>query len=174
MATLEKKKETTREIVEVLQSSDAVYLTEYNGMTVADVNKLRQEFKKDDITYRVFKNTLVKRAMDEVGGYDKVYDHLENQTAYAFVSGDPSRPAKILKNFLKDHKRPYFKAALIEGVLYQEKDLEALSAMKSKEEVIGDIIGLLMAPITNVVGALQAQGSNIVGAVKTIADKAEN
>ncbi len=174
MATLEKKKETTREIVEALQSSDAVYLTEYNGMSVADVNALRREFRKDDISYRVFKNTLVKRAMDEVGGYEDIYEHLENQTAYAFVSGDPAKPAKILKNFLKDRKKPYFKAAYIEGVVYKENDLETLSSMKSKEEVIGDIIGLLMAPITNVVGALQAQGSNIVGAVKTIADKEEN
>lgn len=174
MATLAQKKETTKEIVEVLKSTEAVYFTEYNGMTVAQVNNLRREFKKDGITYRVFKNTLVKRAMDEVGGYEEIYSHLENQTAYAFVSGDPAKPAKILKNFLKDNKKPHFKAAFIEGVVYKENDLEALSAMKSKEEVIGDIIGLLMAPITNVVGALQAQGSNIVGAVKTIADKEEN
>ncbi|MCH8566904.1 MAG: 50S ribosomal protein L10 [Balneolales bacterium] len=174
MATLAKKQENTREILEVIKTSDAVYLTEYKGMSVADVNKLRREFKKDGITYKVYKNTLVKRAMDEVGGYEGIYEFLENQTAYAFISGDPAKPAKILKAFLKDHKKPEFKAAYIDGSVYKQNDLDALSQMKSKEEVIGDIIGLLMAPITNVVGALQAQGSNIVGAIKTIADKEEN
>jgi large subunit ribosomal protein L10 len=171
MATLEKKKATQKEIVELLNNSEALYLTDYKGMSVAQINKLRGEFRNDGITYKVFKNTLIKRAMEEVGGYDKVYDLLENQSAFAFVSGDPARPAKILKNFLKENKNPEFKGAIIEGALFEGDKLDALSSMKSKEEVIGDIIGLLMAPINNVIGGLQAQGSNIVGAIKTIAEK---
>lgn len=174
MATLEQKKASAEEILEILKQSDAVYLTEYTGMTVAEVSNLRREFRKVGITYKVFKNTLVKRAMNEVGGYEAVYPHLENQTAFMFASGDPSKPAKILMDYLKSNKKPLFKAACIDGVVYGETELEALSTMKSKDEVIGDIIGLLMAPITNVVGALQAQGSNIVGALKTIAEKEEN
>jgi large subunit ribosomal protein L10 len=174
MATLEEKKAVTAQIVDVLSQSDALYLTEYSGMSVADVNKLRSEFKKEEITYKVFKNTLMKRAMDEIGGYEEMYDHLKDQTAYAFITGDPAKPAKILKKFVKEHNKPRFKAAFIEGVRYDEDQLEALSSMKSKEEVIGDIIGLLMAPAANVVGALQAQGSNIVGAIKTIAEKEES
>ena len=174
MATLEEKKALTAQIVDVLSQSDALYLTEYSGMSVADVNKLRNEFKKEEITYKVFKNTLMKRAMDEVGGYEQMYDHLKDQTAYAFVSGDPSIPAKILKKFVKENAKPKFKAAFIDGVRYDAEELDALSSMKSKEEVIGDILGLLMAPAANVVGALQAQGSNIVGAIKTIADKEES
>lgn len=173
MATLKEKKEITAKIVDVLSQSDALYLTEYTGMSVADVNKLRSEFKKDDITYKVFKNTLMKRAMDEIGGYEAMYDHLKDQTAYAFISGDPAKPAKVLKKFVKEHEKPKFKAAFIEGVMYDADQLEALSSMKSKEEVIGDILGLLMAPAANIVGGLQAQGSNIVGAIKTIAEKEE-
>ncbi|AXJ00288.1 LSU ribosomal protein L10P [Cyclonatronum proteinivorum] len=171
MATLAQKKVAAKEILEVLKESDAVYLAEYTGMTVAEVSNLRREFKKDGITYKVFKNTMVKRAMDEVGGYEDVYPYLENQTAFMFASGNPSKPAKILKEYLKSNKKPLFKAAYIDGVVYGESELDALSSMKSKEEVIGDIMGLLMAPITNVVGALQAQGGNIVGALKTIAEK---
>ncbi len=171
MATLEKKKSVQKEIVELLNNSDAVYFTDYKGMSVSQINKLRGEFRNDGITYKVFKNTLVKRAMEELGGYDKVYELLENQSAFAFVSGDPARPAKILKSFLKENKNPEFKGAIIEGALFEGDKLDTLSSMKSKEEVIGDIIGLLMAPINNVVGGLQAQGSNIVGAIKTIADK---
>jgi large subunit ribosomal protein L10 len=171
MATLEKKKADQKEIVDLLKASDAVYLTDYKNMSVAQINKLRREFRNDGITYKVFKNTIVKRAMEEVGGYDKVFELLENQSAFAFVSGDPARPAKILKSFLKENKNPEFKGAVIEGALFEGDKLEALSSMKTKEEVIGDIIGLLLAPITNIVGGLQAQGSNILGAVKTIAEK---
>ena len=171
MATLEQKKAVQKEIVELLSNTDAVYLADYKGMSVAEVNKLRAEFRKEGITYRVFKNTLVKRAMQEVGGYDGVFEQLENQSAFAFLSGDPAKPAKILKDFIKENKKPEFKAAVIEGAVFGADKLEALSSMKSKEEVIGDILGLLMAPITNVIGALQAQGSNIVGAIKTIAEK---
>ena len=174
MATLEKKKETQKEIVELLKASDAVYLTDYKGMSVAQINKLRRSFRQDGITYKVFKNTLVKRAMEEVGGYDKGFELLENQSAFAFVSGDPAQPAKILKSFLKENKFPQFKGAIIEGSLFEGDKLEALSSMKSKDEVIGDIIGLLLAPISNVVGALQSQGSNIVGAITTIAEKENN
>jgi len=171
MATLEQKKAVTEELKEILSSTEAVYVTDYKGMSVAKINELRGEFRGGEVTYRVFKNTLVKRAMDEIGGYDSLYPYLENQNAFAFVSGDPAKPAKILKAFLKDNKRPEFKAAIIEGTVFGTEQLEALSSMKSKEEVIGDILGLLMAPITNVVGALQAQGSNIASAVKTIAEK---
>ncbi|MEX2397437.1 MAG: 50S ribosomal protein L10, partial [Balneolales bacterium] len=77
------------------------------------------------------------------------------------------------KKHFKENKKPEFKAAFIEGVLYKSDQLEALSSMKSKEEMIGEIVGLLMSPINNIVGGLQAQGSNIVGAVKTISEKEE-
>lgn len=174
MATLEKKKESQQEIVELLKNSDAVYLTDYKGMSVAQINKLRRDFRNDGVTYKVFKNTIVKRAMEEVGGYDQAFPLLENQSAFAFVSGDPATPAKILKSFLKENKTPEFKGAIIEGALFEGDKLDALSSMKSKEEVIGDIIGLLLAPITNIVSGLQAQGSNILGAVKTIAEKEDN
>lgn len=173
MATLEQKKVVTEELVERLKASDAVYLTDYSGMTVAEINDLRRELRKEGISYTVYKNKLVKRAMDEIGGFDNIYPLLVDQTAYALVTGDPALPAKVLKKYLKDKKKPAFKAALIEGALYDADKLDALSAMKSKEEVIGDIIGLLLSPINNIVGGLQAQGSNIVGALKTIAEKAE-
>lgn len=173
MATLEQKKVVTGELIERLKASDAVYLTDYSGMTVAEINELRKELRKAGVSYTVYKNKLVQRAMEEIGGYDSVFPLLVDQTAYAFVSGDPAVPAKVLKKYLKDKKKPAFKAALIEGALFDAEKLEMLSSMKSKEEVLGDIIGLLLSPIQNIVGGLQAQGSNIVGAIKTISEKPE-
>ena len=82
-------------------------------------------------------------------------------------------PAKVLKDYIKEHEKPKFKAALIDGDYYTEDQLDTLAAMKSKSEVIGDIIGLLMAPMSNVVSGLQAQGDNLAGAIKTIAEKGD-
>lgn len=171
MATKAQKKVVFQELVEVLGNSEAVYLTNYERMSVAEISELRKEFRKQGITYKVYKNTIVRKAMESIGGYDEIYPHLEEQTAYAFMSGDNSKPAKVLKDYLKKGEKPKFKAAIVDGSVYGGDRLDALAAMKSKEEVLGDIIGLLLSPIQNVVGAVQSQGSNIVGAIKTIADK---
>lgn len=112
--------------------------------------------------------------MEEVGGYDDILPVLTQQNGFAFVEEELSAPAKVLKDFIKDNNKPEFRAALIDGEYFGEDKLDTLAAMKSKNEIIGDVLGLLMAPITNVVSALNAQGSNIVGAVKTIAEKGEN
>ncbi|WP_018128442.1 50S ribosomal protein L10 [Balneola vulgaris] len=172
MPTAEKKA-VLDEITENLKKANGLYITKYSGMSVADANELRGEFRKGNIFYKVYKNKLMKLAMEEIGGYDKVLPSLVDQNAFAFVEDELSAPAKVLKEFTKDKKKPEFKAAYIDGEYYSADKLEALAAMKSKDEVIGDILGLLMSPATNVVSALTAQGSNLVGAVKTIAEKGE-
>ncbi len=161
------------EITENLKSSSAFYITNYTGMTVAEINELRGAFRKGDIRFKVYKNKLVKLAMEEVGGYDDIIPSLVEQNAFAFVEEELSAPAKVLKDFIKDNNKPQFKAAIVDGDFYGEDKLDVLAAMKSKDEIVGDILGLLMAPLTNVVGALQSQGSNLVGAVNTIAEKGE-
>lgn len=173
MPTLSEKKAIVEEITETLNNSNGVYITQYTRMSVSDMGVLRGKFREGNVLYKVYKNTLVKRAMDTIGGYEKLYPSLEDQNGFAFVEDELSAPAKVLKDYIKDHKKPQFKAALIDGDFYGEDQLEALAAMKSKNEVIGDIIGLLLSPITNVVSGLQAQGGNIAGAVQTIAERGE-
>ena len=163
------------EISETLQNSGALYVTKYKGISVAQANKLRGAFRKGNVHYKVYKNKLMKLAMQELGGYDEMLPLLTEQNAFAFVEDELSAPAKVLEDFIKDNNdKPEFKAALIDGDFYGPDQLAVLAAMRSKDEIIGDLLGLLMAPITNAVGALQAQGSNLVGAVKTIAFKSEN
>lgn len=173
MPNLAEKKAVVEEITEYLKSSDAVYIANYSGMSVPQINELRNEFRKSEITFKVYKNTLVKRAMDDVGGFDDLYPSLNEQNGFAFAEEELAAPAKVIKKFNEENKHPGFKAALIDGDYYGEDQLETLAAMKSKSEVIGDIVGLLLAPVSNVVSALQAQGQNIAGAVETIADKGE-
>lgn len=173
MPTAEKRA-VLDEISENLKKANAVYITNYSGMSVDDANKLRGAFRKGNVFFKVYKNKLMKLAMEEVGGFDSVIPSLTEQNAFAFVEEELSAPAKVLKDFLKDNKRPEFRAAIVDGDFYGEDKLETLAAMKSKNEIIGDILGLLAAPMSNVLGALNAQGSNLVGAVKTIAEKGEN
>ncbi|MGN8224626.1 50S ribosomal protein L10 [Gracilimonas sp. BCB1] len=161
------------ELTEKLKSSSALYIAKYSGMSVPEVNELRGAFRKGDIRFKVYKNKLVKLAMEEVGGYDDIIPSLVEQNAFAFVDEELSAPAKVLKDFIKDNNKPEFKAAIVDGDFYGADKLDVLAAMKSKNEIVGDILGLLMAPLSNVVGALESQGSNLVGAVNTIAEKGE-
>jgi len=173
MPTLAQKKEVVEEITEHLNSSSAVYIANYKGMSVPEINALRGKFREGDIRFKVYKNTMIKRAMDDVGGYDDLYPYLAEQNGFAFVDEELAGPAKVLRDFSKEHNKPKFKAALIDGDFYGEDQLEVLASMKSKSEVIGDIIGLLLSPVSNIVGGLQAQGSNIAASIKTIAEKGE-
>jgi len=173
MPTLAEKKAVVEEITENLNNSDALYIANYKGLSVAEINNLRSRFRNGDVRFRVYKNTLVKRAMEEIGGFDDLYPHLENQNGFAFVNEELAAPAKILKEFIREHKKPQFVAALVEGDYYREDQLESLASLKSKNEIIGDIIGLLMSPVNNVVNGLQTQGRNIAAAVQTIAEKGE-
>ena len=173
MPTLSEKKAVVEEITEQLESSNAVYITKYTGMSVSDMGELRGKFREGSVRFKVYKNTLVKRAMDTIGGYEELYSHLEDQNGFAFVEEELAAPAKVLKDYIKEHNKPEFKAALIDGDFYSKDQLDSLAAMKSRTEVIGDIVGLLMAPISNVISGLEAQGSNIAGAIQTIAEKGE-
>lgn len=173
MPTAEKKA-VIDEITEKLNNANAIYVTNYSGMSVDEANKLRGAFRKGNVFFKVYKNKLMKLAMEEVGGYDSVIPSLNEQNAFAFVEEELSAPAKVLKDFIKENNnKPQFKAAIVDGEFYGEDKLDALAAMKSKNEIIGDILGLLAAPMSNVLGAINAQGSNLVGAVKAIAEKGE-
>lgn len=172
MPTAEKRA-VLDEITENLKKANAVYVAKYTGMSVAEANQLRGAFRKGNVFFKVYKNKLMKLAMQEVGGYDDILPSLVDQNGFAFVEEELSAPAKVLKEFIKEHKKPEFKAAIIDGEFFGEDKLDVLASMKTKNEIIGDVLGLLMAPISNVVGALNAQGSNLVGAVKTIAEKGE-
>lgn len=175
MALTKQQKETIlEEVTGQLEEASTIYLTNASGLTVAHANSLRKKFRESDIQYRVVKNTLLRLAMDKVGGYEELYDMLAGPTAVAF-SNEPAAPARVMKEFSKGPGGglPELKGAFIDGAIYGADALETLASLKSKDELVADIIGLLMSPMTNVVGALQAQGSNLVGAIKTISEKEE-
>ncbi len=173
MPTLAEKKELVEDISKNLDEAGAIYIADYSGMSVSEINDLRGDFFQQDVTFKVYKNTLVKRAMEEAGGYEEMEQHLTEQNAFAFVGEELAAPAKIIKKFNEEIEKPLFKAALIDGDYYDGEQLEALAAMKSKSEVLGDIVGLLLAPVSNVVSALQTPGKTIAGALENIGEKEE-
>lgn len=173
MPTLAEKKEIVREITDNLSEAGAVYIANYSGMSVSEINDLRADFYQEDVTFKVYKNTLMKRAMDQADGYDEMQEHLTEQNAFAFVEEELAAPAKIIKKFNEEIEKPKFKAALIDGDYYGGEELETLAAMKSKSEVLADIIGLVTAPVSNVVSALTGPGETVAGALETIAEEDE-
>jgi large subunit ribosomal protein L10 len=169
--TQQQKREALGAITEQLDASNTVYLTDYQGLTVAQANGLRRAFRAADIEFKVLKNTLLKRAMEEKGGFDDLFDQLNGPTAVA-LSNDPAAPAKVLKKFLADNalEVPRFKGAYIDGAVYGEGNLDVLASLKSKDELIADILGLLLAPITNVARALSSPASGLASIVQQISD----
>ena len=158
----------------VLAENDVLYLTDASGLDSVSTSQLRGECFKNGITLRVVKNTLLKIAMDRTEGKDfsPLYDEtLKGQTALMIASVG-NAPAKLIKEFRKKSDRPTLKGAYIEEACFVGDDkLETLSQIKSKEEVIGDIIGLLQSPAKNVLSALQSGGSTIAGLVKTLQER---
>lgn len=172
--TKTQKAATVEELVEKLEQTPTIYLTNYSGLTVEQATELRSKFREAGVEYKVIKNTMLRLAMERIGGYDDLFEKLHGPTAVAF-SEEPSAPGRVIKKYLSDNKitLPELKGAHVEGAVYHADSLAILAALKSKDELIGDIITLLQSPITNIIGGLQAQGSNLVGAIKTIAEKAE-
>ncbi len=165
------KREALGAITDQLDAANTVYLTDYQGLTVAQANSLRRAMSAADIEFKVLKNTLLKRAMEQKGGFDELFDQLNGPTAVA-LSNDPAAPAKVLKKFLADNalEIPRFKGAYIDGAIYAEGNLDMLAKLKSKDELVAEILGLLLAPITNVAAALSAQGAGLASIVSQISE----
>ncbi|WP_420457258.1 50S ribosomal protein L10 [Rubrivirga sp.] len=173
--TKAQKEEALGAIEETLEGANTVYLTDYQGLTVEQATGLRRAFREADVQYKVLKNTLLRRAMEARGGFDDLLDELNGPTAVAFTN-DPAGPAKVLKKFLEDHdlEIPRFKGAYIDGAIYGEGSLDVLAKLKSKDELLADILGLLMAPITNVASALGAQGAGLASVIQQISEKEDS
>lgn len=167
------KKEVIDGLTVQLNESSAFYITDASGMSVADVNDLRRVCFKKGIQLKVAKNTLIEKAFDvSDNDYEEVKKLLKGPTAIMF-SQTGNLPAKVLKEFRgKDGQKPLLKGAYIDASVFIGDDkLEDLTKLKSKEEVLGDVILLLQSPIKNVVSALSSGGQTIAGLVKALEER---
>lgn len=165
------KSEIISEVRELIDGSSALYLTNYSGITVSEITTLRNELRKEGVTYKVYKNTLFERALKESGKYEKLGDYLTGMTGYAFASSNPVAPAKIIKKYLDASKKFDLKACYIEGQFYDGSHLPELASLQSKEEIIAGILGSLDSPVSGVVRAINAVIRELVSVVDQISKR---
>jgi large subunit ribosomal protein L10 len=168
----EQKKETIDALTVEFEKYPSFYLTDASKLTVAQVNKLRCICHRDGVKMKVAKNTLIQKALEAKGSnYSELFGALKGETAIMF-SEVANAPAKIIKEFRKDNEKPLLKAAYIESSIYLgEKSLNELAKLKSKQELLGEIVGLLQSPMSNLVSALYSGKSTISGIVKTLSER---
>jgi large subunit ribosomal protein L10 len=167
----ERKTEIVAEVAELLSKSSAVFLTDYSKINVADISKLRNEFRKEGVVYKVVKNTLFKRALDETGKYEKLSEHLTGMTGFVIAYDNPVAPAKIIKKYFDDTQKLPLKACYIESQFYDGKTLNQLASLPTKAEIIAGIMGSLNSPASGIVGALNAVMRDLVSVIDEIAKK---
>lgn len=174
-----KKEEKTlviESLVEKLASNPNFYLTDISALTSDKTSALRRLCFNKKISMQVVKNSLLKKAMERSTGKDFAditAKALKGSTAIMFCESG-SEPAKVIKEFRKKNDKPLLKAAFVEETAYiGDNQLEFLANIKSKNELIGEIIGLLQSPAKNVVSALKSGGGKLAGIVKTLSDKKE-
>jgi len=162
------------DLAQDLSQANIVYLADTADLSVETINQLRRRCFQAGITLRVVKNTLLAKAMERVEGrnYGELPNVLAGPTSVMFAEVG-NAPAKLIQEFRKKNDKPVLKGAYIEeAVFVGDNQLDALVAIKSREELIGDIIGLLQSPAKNVISGLKGGGNKIAGLLKTLEERA--
>jgi large subunit ribosomal protein L10 len=159
-------------LAEKLKEYSHFYLTDTAQLNAADTSDLRRKCFNNDIKLIVVKNTLLKRALEQTGvNFEELFPVLKGTTSIMF-SNTGNGPAKLIKEFRKKHDKPVLKGAYVQESIYVgENTLDSLVSVKTKQELIGDIIMLLQSPAKNVVSALQSGGTKIHGVLETLSKK---
>ena len=157
-----------------LSENKNFYLADISGLTAESNSDLRRLCFKSDVQIQVIKNTLLKKAMEKNKiDFEQMYDSLKGNTAVMFAESS-NAPAKIIKEFRKKQEKPILKSAYIEESFYFGDDqVEVLCSLKSKDELIGEIITLLQSPPKTVISSLQSAGGTLSGIIKTLSERSE-
>ena len=168
----EEKEQIISTLVENLSSYSNFYITDISNLTVEKTNKLRRMCFSKDIRVNVAKNSLIRKALERMDGdYSQLFDALVGSSAIMY-SNTGNVPAKVIKDFRKTSDRPVLKGAWIDSSIYVgDNYLDALVLLKSKNELIADVIALLQSPAKNVISGLQSGGQKLTGILKTLEER---
>jgi Ribosomal protein L10 len=168
----EEKNTIIDSLAETLKKYSHFYLTDTAQLNAADTSDLRRKCFENDIKLIVVKNTLLKRALEQSEvNFEELYPVLKGTTSIMFANTG-NGPAKIIREFRKKHDKPVLKGAYVqESIFVGENTLETLIYIKSKQELVGDIIFMLQSPAKNVISALQSGGNKIHGVLETLSKK---
>lgn len=172
--TKEEKNQFVEKLTTRLNNANIFYLADIAGLDAESSSKLRRTCFSNNIQMEVVKNSLLKKAMERAeGNYNEMFVSLKGNTSIMFAETG-NGPAKMIKEFRKKSEKPVLKGAFIDqSIFIGDANLDALVALKSKDELIGDIIALLQSPAKNVISALQSGGGKIAGIVKTLSERPE-
>lgn len=170
--TREEKSQVIQDLTATLADTSTIYLADISGLDAVSTSNLRRACFKANVKLAVVKNTLLAKAMEASDKeFGELADILKGNTSLMIAEAG-NAPAKVIKEFRKKSEKPLLKGAYVEEAIYVGDDqLEALVNIKSKEELIGDIVLLLQSPAKNVVSALQSGGSKLSGILKTLSEK---
>jgi len=170
--TREEKSQVIEELTAQLADNTNIYLTDISGLDAASTSKLRRACFKANVKLAVVKNTLLEKAMEaSEKDFGELPTTLKGNTSVMY-SETGNGPAKVIKEFRKKSEKPLLKGAFIEESIYIGDDLlDALVDIKSREELIGEIVSLLQSPAKNVISALKSSGGTIAGIVKTLSER---
>jgi len=170
--TREEKATVIKDLTATLGDSSTIYLADISGLNASDTSNLRRACFKANVTLSVVKNTLLSKAMEASDkDFGELPELLKGNTSI-MLSEVANAPAKVIENFRKKSAKPVLKGAYIEEAIYVGDDkIETLSNIKSKEEMVGEIIGLLQSPAKNVISALKSSGGKLAGILKTLSEK---
>ena len=163
------------DLVNQLSDTNIVYFTDIGGLNAVQSSALRRACFKNNVKLRVVKNTLLKKAMERVEGkeFEPLFDTLKGSTSI-MTAEKGNAPAKVIKDFRKKSEKPILKSAWIDQAIYIGDDqLSSLASLKSKEELVADVIALLQSPMKTVVSSLQSGGQTLSGLVKTLSERPE-
>jgi large subunit ribosomal protein L10 len=168
----EEKDVIIEDLAQRLNDTKHFYLTDISELNAEETSNLRRKCFESEISLLVVKNTLLRKAMEKSeGAYDDLYDVLKDSTSIMFCQTG-NIPAKLIKELRKTMEKPVLKAAFVEESVYIGDDqLDVLSKIKSKEELLGDLLNLLQSPAKNLVSALASSSSQLAGALKTLSEK---
>ncbi len=163
------------ETKEKFEKAEAIYFTDYKGLDVELMNRLRGEFFKNNVEYKVVKKTLTKIAGEEAG-FENFENLMDGQMAIAFASDDPVVPAKILKDFIRDNKLDVLKltGCIFEGQMFDREKVASIADLPTRDELIAKFARTLNAPMTNMANVLQASMRNVLNILKALEDKKES
>jgi len=169
----EEKAQYIDDLAAELSTANVLYLTDTAELTVESVNALRRRCFQTQISLKVVKNALLKKAMERVEGrnYGELVGLLKGSTSI-MISQEANAPARLIQEFRKKNAKPILKGAYVEEAIFiGDNQLITLEFMKSKDELIGEIIGLLQSPAKNVVSGLTGAGARIAGILKTLEER---
>jgi large subunit ribosomal protein L10 len=168
----EKKEQLVAEYADKLSRSNAIFITDYRGLTVSDMESLRAKIREVGGGYSIVKNTLVLRAL-QAADLSVPEDMLKGPTAIGFAYDEVTPIAKVLEDFAKDTKILQIKGGMMEGNVLRPEQVSSLASMPPREVILAQLLGLIQQPGNRVAGVVNAAGNKLAGTIKAYADKLE-